>query len=80
MSMETILGASWYTVEQAARALELPVEVVQRFFDRVMEDKRTAVSYYHDPTQPAISGYTLMQLAGQRQPSSFLPTTRRRRR
>jgi hypothetical protein len=77
--METILGGNWYCAEDVARVLEINVEQAEAIIQRCIEDGRVPISHYPDPTHPAINGHTLRQIAGQRQPTPYLPTTRRRR-
>jgi hypothetical protein len=78
--METIIGSSWYGVEDIARVLEISIEQAQAIIERCIEDGRVAISHYPDAVHPAINGFTLRQIAGQRQPTPYMPTGRMRRR
>jgi hypothetical protein len=77
---ESILGASWYKATDIARVLEIPIEQAEAMLKRAVESGKHAIAYHTSPSEPAINGYTLMQLVGQRQPPTHMPTTRRRRR
>jgi hypothetical protein len=77
--METILSANWYCADDIARVLEISIEDAQALIRRLAEGGRVPISNYPDPTHPAINGYTLREIAGQRQPRPYMSMTRRRR-
>lgn len=77
---QTCIGSSWYDEEEAARAFELDRDTVHAFYQRIIAEGREPISYYKGPGIPLLSGYTLRQLLGQRQPPQYRPTTRRTRR
>ncbi len=76
----TLIGSSWYSEEEAAMAFELDRGTVHAFYQRIIAEGREPVSYYKGPGIPLLSGYTLRQLLGQRQPTPYMPTARRGRR
>ncbi len=79
--MESILGGTWYTCADAARALEVSEEVMQRFFDMMLADKRTPRALYQGPEAPMLSGYSLQKFARpqQAQQEQPKPTISKRR-
>ncbi len=66
---QTILGSEWFTEEEAAAALEMPLEIVHNFYMRMLADPRTPVAYKGDRV-PALSGFTITALKGRAQQPS----------
>ncbi len=72
---QTILGTEWFTEEEAAAILELPLPVIHRFFEMMLAEPRTPVAFKGDHV-PALNGFTIMSLKGRPQPEQ--PAKRRR--
>ncbi len=72
----TILGSQWFDENEAAAILELPLETVKRFFERMLADKRVPVAYHKGAGIPMLNGFTIIALRGRPQPEP--PASKRR--
>jgi hypothetical protein len=64
---QTILGTEWFTEEAAAAILELPLDIVHRYFERMLADKRVPVAYHKGGGIPMLNGFTIVALRGRAQ-------------
>jgi len=71
---QTVIGSQWFDENEAAAALELPLEIVHNFYMRMLADKRTPVAYHKGAGIPMLSGFTINALKGRAQQ----PSKRRR--
>ncbi len=69
--METILGGNWYDAHEIARILQIPLSEAEEIIEKCKQDGRVPISHYADAEHPAINGYTLRKIAGQRQPTPY---------
>ncbi len=77
----TILGNRFYSALEASQDLELPLEAVEKRFAEIVAEGKEPVAYYQGPTEPMLSGYTLLRrFAHLPEPPTYRPTTRGRRR
>lgn len=77
----TILDTTWLDENEAAAALELPLEVVHRYYERMIAEGKVPVAYYKGAGTPLLNGFALRQLAGLPEPPpTYRPTARGRRR
>jgi hypothetical protein len=63
----TIIGSEWFTEDEAAAVLELPLEIVQNFYMRMLADPRTPVAFHKGAGIPMLSGFTITALKGRAQ-------------
>ncbi len=80
----TIIGSQWFDENEAAAILELPLEIVHRFFELMLADKRVPVAFHKGAGIPMLNGYTIVALRGraqqqeQTQPEPKLTTSKRK--
>ncbi len=60
----TILDTSWLDENEAAEALELPLETVHRFYERMAVDPRVPKAFYKGAGIVLLNGFTLSALKG----------------
>lgn len=79
--MKTIIGSCFYTALEASQELEMPIERVKKLYAEIVAEGKEPVAYYQGPSEPMLSGHTLLRrFAGLPEPPTYRPTTRGRRR
>lgn len=73
---QTVIGSQWFDEAEAASILELPIETVHTFYERMLADKRVPVAYHKGAGIPMLNGYTIMALKGL--PQQLPPVSKRR--